>query len=77
MLEEIKWLGIEREMVKLILYLFVMPLVVYSFDSVNINAIFKKGRSDYYQARVMYILLIISVSYLVVNFINDFLGVFN
>ncbi len=63
-------------MAKIVLYLMIIPLVVYSMDSVNINGIFKKGKSNYYQARVMYILLVVSISYLVVNFINDFLGVF-
>lgn len=38
-------------MVKLLLYLFIIPLVVYAMDSVNINGIFKKGQSNYYQAR--------------------------
>lgn len=64
-------------MVKLILYVIIIPIVVYSFDSVNINGIFKKGQSNYYQARVIYMFLIMGISYLVVNFVNDFLGVFN
>ena len=63
-------------MVKFILYLLVIPIVVWSMDSVNINAIFKRGQSDYYQARVMYMIIVSSLSYLVVNFVNDFLGVF-
>ena len=63
-------------MVKFILYLLVIPIVVWSMDSVNINGIFKKGQSNYYQARVMYMLIISGMSYLVVSFINDFLGVF-
>lgn len=63
-------------MVKLLLYLFIIPLVVYAMDSVNINGIFKKGQSNYYQARVMYIFLVIALSYDIVQFINDFLGVF-
>ena len=63
-------------MVKLLLYLFVIPLVVYAMDSVNINGIFKKGKSNYYQARVMYMFLIMALSYNIVQFINDFLGVF-
>ena len=45
-------------------------------DSVNINGIFKKGQSNYYQARVMYIFLVMALSYDIVQFINDFLGVF-
>ncbi len=64
-------------MVKLILYIVIIPLVVWGMDSVNINSLFKKGQSNYYQARVFYMLLVISISYLVVNFINEFLGVFN
>lgn len=64
-------------MVKIILYVIVIPLVVWGMDSVNINAIFKKGQSNYYQARILYMLMVISISYLVVNFINEFIGVFN
>lgn len=63
-------------MVKLILYLFVIPLVVYAMDSVNINGIFKKGQSNYYQARVMYMFFVMVLSFNIVQFINDFLGVF-
>ena len=64
-------------MVKLILYILIIPLVVFSMDSININAIFKKGQSNYYQARIFYMLTVMSLSYIIVNFINDFLGVFN
>ena len=64
-------------MVKFILYILVIPIVVWSMDSVNINGMFKKGQSNYYQARVMYMIIVASLSYLVVNFVNDFLGVFN
>lgn len=64
-------------MSKFILYILIIPIVVWSMDSVNINGIFKKGDSNYYQARVIYMMIVVSLSYLVVNFINDFLGVFN
>lgn len=64
-------------MSKIILYILVLPIVVFSMDSVNFNAIFKKNKDNYYRVRVMYMLVIISISYLVVNFINDFLGVFH
>lgn len=63
-------------MVKLLLYLLVIPIVVFAMDSVNLNAIFKKGQSNYYQARVMYMIIVASLSYLVVNLVNDFFGVF-
>lgn len=64
-------------MVKFILYILVIPITVWGMDSVNINGMFKKGQSNYYQARVMYMMLVASLSYLVVNFVNDFLGVFS
>lgn len=64
-------------MVKLVLYILVIPIVVFASDSLNINGIFKKGQSNYYQARIIYMFIIMGLSYLVVNFINDFLGVFN
>ena len=64
-------------MAKLLLYVFIIPLVVISMDSININAIFKKGQSNYYHARGIYLFIIVSLSYLVVNFICDVLGVFS
>ena len=62
-------------MSKLILYIFVIPLVIWGCDSVNINLIFKKNR--YYQARIFYMALIFSLSYLVTNFLYDFMNVFD
>lgn len=64
-------------MLKIILYVIIIPVVVWSMDSINLNSIFKKGQSNYYQARVFYMLLVIVISFIVVNFINDFMGVFN
>lgn len=64
-------------MVKLILYILVIPIVVYAVDSVNINSIFKKSRDNYYQARIMYMFIVMALSYLIVNFVNDFFGVFS
>lgn len=58
-------------MIKFIMYLFVIPLCIYAIDSVNISRIFKKNKI--YQARIFYILLIFGLSYLVVNFLYDFL----
>ena len=64
-------------MVKLILYILVIPIVVYAVDSVNINNIFKKSKDNYYQARLMYMVIVMALCYLVVNFVNDFFGVFS
>ena len=58
-------------MIKIILYIFVIPLVIYAVDSVNFNGLFKKNKI--YQARVFYILLVFGLSYLVTNFLYDFL----
>ena len=61
-------------MSKFILYLFVVPLVIYTMDSVNFNAIFKKYKV--FQARVFYLLIVFSLSYLVCNFLYEFLNIF-
>lgn len=59
-------------MYNLILYSLVFVLVTWCMDGININSIFKKNRV--YQARVFYILLIISLTYLVTNFLLMFLN---
>ena len=56
--------------VKTILYLVITPLVIWALDSVNITNVFKKNR--YYQARALYLILSLSLSYLTVNFLYDF-----
>jgi len=58
-------------MIKLFIYLIVIPLVIFAVDSVNFNGLFKKNKL--YQARVFYILLVFGLSYLVSNFLYDFL----
>lgn len=58
-------------MVKFLLYLFVLPLVIYAIDSINISNIFKKNKIV--QAKIFYILLVFGLSYLVCSFVYDFL----
>ena len=58
-------------MIKFILYIVVIPLVIYAMDSININKIFKKDKI--YQARIFYILLVFGLSYLICNFLYEFL----
>ena len=58
-------------MIKLIIYLFVIPITIYAVDSININGIFKRNRI--YQARLFYILLVFGLSYLTTNFLYDFI----
>jgi len=62
-------------MSKLIIYMCVIPCVIWGCDSININYIFKKNR--YYQARMFYMALIFSISYLVTSFLYDFMNVFD
>ncbi len=56
--------------VKVILYFCIAFLVIWAMDAVNINQIFKKNRVA--QARVFYLLLGLSLTYLITNFIYDF-----
>lgn len=59
--------------VKLLLYIFIIPFVMYALDGVNINSIFKKNKVI--QARILYVMIIFALSYLLVNFIYDFYDV--
>lgn len=59
-------------MAKTILYLVVAVITMWALDGVRINDIFKKNRII--QARIMYLFLTLSITYLVVNFIYDFLN---
>lgn len=49
----------------------VLILVIWTMDGININFIFKKNRI--YQARVFYILIVLSLTYLTTNFLIEFL----
>lgn len=62
-------------MLKFCLYLVVIPLVVFAFDSININSIFKKNKVN--QARIFYVLMIFGLSYLTTNFLYDFIYMVN
>ncbi len=58
-------------MTKFILYVLVTIITVWSFDGININYVFKKGQII--KARVVYFLILLSIIYLVTNFIYDFI----
>ena len=55
---------------KFFIYLFVAPIVIYAMDSININQIFKKNKEI--QARIFYLLLAISLIYIITSFTYDF-----
>ena len=58
-------------MVKFAVYVLSSIIVIYSISSVNINAIFKKDKVI--EARVFYIVLALSLIYLLANLIYDFM----
>ena len=55
---------------KVILYIVVTIITIWSLDAININQLFKKNRVI--QARIIYFLIAISIIYLVTNFFWDF-----
>lgn len=59
-------------MYNFLIYLIVLVAVIWSMEGVNINGIFKKNRV--YQARVFYIIIVLSLSYLASSFIISFLN---
>ena len=59
-------------MYNLLLYIIVLIIVIWAMDGVNLNNIFKQNHV--YQARVFYIILVFSLSYLTSNFIINFLN---
>ena len=61
--------------VKFLIYFFVSLLVIWSMEAVNINGVFKKNRIV--KAQVFYVLLALSMIYLVTNFIMDLFTSYN
>ena len=58
-------------MVKFAVYILSAIIVVYAADAVNINAIFKKNKVV--QARVFYLVMVLSLIYLLSNLLYDFI----
>lgn len=57
-------------LLKTILYIIFTFVAIWALDSINITNVFKKNK--YYASRVLYLMISISLSYLVVNFLYDF-----
>jgi len=53
-----------------VLYIFTMPCVIWALESININNLFKKNK--YWQARILFVMVSMALTYLVVNFFMDF-----
>ena len=56
--------------IKLILYFLILPLTLWSVTSLNIDRFFRRGYVN--QIKCFYLLISLSISYLVVNFLYDF-----
>ena len=61
----------ENIVVKFALYILSAILVVFSFDAININVIFKKNKV--FQARVCYLILIFVLTFHLTSFLYDFI----
>lgn len=57
-------------MSKIILYAIIFPFTIWAMDGLDLNRFFKQSRV--LQAKIIYFLIAISISYLVVSFIYDF-----
>lgn len=57
-------------MLKACIYIIVTIITIWALSGVNFENFFKKNKI--YEARVLYLLVCMSISYLVVNFLYDF-----
>ena len=58
-------------MYNFLIYIICMIAVIWSMEGININGIFKKNQI--YRARVFYIIIVLSLTYLSSQFIIEFL----
>ena len=57
-------------MIKAILYIVVFSITVWAMSGIDLNRYFRQGKI--YEARIIYLILASSLTYLVVNFFYDF-----
>ena len=57
-------------MIKAILYVAILPFVIWAMEGLELNKFFKQSRVI--QARIIYLLISMSIAYLTVNFLYDF-----
>ena len=60
------------KIIKLTVYFVVFIITLWAMDGLNLNSLFKQGRI--LQARILYLFFAMSISYLVTNFIYDFMN---
>lgn len=56
--------------IKFYLYILVVPFVIWTMISLNLEGLFKKNHVN--QIKLFYVFISLSISYLVVNFLYDF-----
>ena len=61
------------KIIKLTVYFIVFITTLWAMDGLNLNSLFKQGRI--LQARILYLFFAMSISYLVTNFIYDFMNI--
>lgn len=57
-------------MIKVVLYIMLFSFTIWVMEGLDLNKLFKQGRIV--QARVMYLMIAMAISYLVTNFLYDF-----
>jgi len=57
-------------MIKQIIYILMLIITIWAMEGLDLNKLFKQSRI--YQARIIYLMIAISICYLVTNFIYDF-----
>jgi len=57
-------------MIKVVLYIIIFPFTIWAMEGLDSNRFFKQSRVI--QARIIYLMIAMSISYLVVNFLYDF-----
>lgn len=55
---------------KIILYAAIIPLVVWTLESLRLDTLFKKNRQA--QIKLLYVFMSLALSYLIVNCLYDF-----
>lgn len=60
-------------MIKLFIYAFSLILSIFAINGIDLNPLIKKGHV--HEARFLYLLLIVSFTYLVANFIIDIMSI--
>ena len=61
------------KIIKLTVYFIVFIITLWAINGLNLNSLFKQGRV--LQARILYLSFAMSISYLVTNFIYDFMNI--